>query len=102
MRIRADVGLTGSAAAMPEMRTVSTRALSATRRVLAALTLFSIPAPTEATDAALVGSCLLQNCQKQLAGCLSDVKCLKNLACLQKCNGLPDEQACQIRCGPIE
>lgn len=66
----------------------------------AALALFSIPAPTEATDAALVGSCLLQNCQKQLAGCLSDVKCLQNLACLQQCNGKPDEQACQIRCAP--
>jgi len=57
--------------------------------------------PSEATDAAKVGNCLLQKCQVQLAKCLGDVNCLQNLVCLQKCNGQPDEQACQIRCEAV-
>ena len=44
-----------------------------------------------------VGTCLLGNCQKALAGCLTDVGCIKDLACLQSCNGRPDEIDCQVR-----
>ena len=46
-----------------------------------------------------VGTCLLGNCQKALAGCLTDVGCVKDLACLQSCNGRPDEIDCQVRAG---
>eukprot|EP01024_Parvocaulis_polyphysoides_P059672 TRINITY_DN6464_c0_g3_i1.p1 TRINITY_DN6464_c0_g3~~TRINITY_DN6464_c0_g3_i1.p1 ORF type:complete len:435 (-),score=54.31 TRINITY_DN6464_c0_g3_i1:337-1572(-) len=56
---------------------------------------------SEAADPAVVGGCLLQNCQIALAKCLGDVGCLENLVCLQSCNGRPDETACQIRCGDL-
>jgi violaxanthin de-epoxidase len=46
-----------------------------------------------------VGTCVLRNCQKALAGCLGDAQCLENLICLQTCNGKDDETACQIKCG---
>lgn len=46
-----------------------------------------------------VGTCVLRNCQKALAGCLGDGQCLENLICLQTCNGKDDETACQIKCG---
>mmetsp|Transcript_20176 Transcript_20176/g.60860 ORF Transcript_20176/g.60860 Transcript_20176/m.60860 type:complete len:491 (+) Transcript_20176:281-1753(+) len=55
--------------------------------------------PAWSADAAKVGTCLLESCQAQLAGCLTDIGCVKNLVCLNKCNGLPDESECQIRCG---
>jgi len=57
--------------------------------------------PALATDVAKVGTCLLGNCQGQLARCLADGQCLENLICLQKCNGRPDEAGCQIRCGDL-
>lgn len=53
----------------------------------------------DAADAKKVGTCLLQNCQSALATCLSDTTCVQNLACLQLCNGTPDETSCQIKCG---
>jgi violaxanthin de-epoxidase len=46
-----------------------------------------------------VGTCVLRNCQKALAGCLGDAQCLENLICLQTCSGKDDETACQIKCG---
>lgn len=46
-----------------------------------------------------VGTCLLESCQTQLAGCLTDIGCVKNLVCLNKCNGLPDESECQVTTG---
>ncbi len=52
-----------------------------------------------AADAAKVGSCLLQNCQKEFAQCIGDANCLQNLACLNACALSDDESACQIRCG---
>jgi violaxanthin de-epoxidase len=57
--------------------------------------------PALATDVAKVGTCLLGNCQGQLARCLADGECLENLICLQGCNGKPDEAGCQIRCGDL-
>eukprot|EP01023_Acetabularia_acetabulum_P067141 TRINITY_DN9197_c0_g1_i1.p1 TRINITY_DN9197_c0_g1~~TRINITY_DN9197_c0_g1_i1.p1 ORF type:complete len:424 (-),score=61.91 TRINITY_DN9197_c0_g1_i1:430-1701(-) len=56
---------------------------------------------SEAADPAVVGSCLLKNCQVALAKCLGDVGCLENLVCLQSCNGKPDEAGCQVRCGDL-
>ena len=44
-----------------------------------------------------VGTCLLESCQAQLAGCLADLQCVENLVCLNKCNGRPDESECQVR-----
>ena len=32
----------------------------------------------------------------EFARCLSDVKCASNIACLQTCNGRPDETECQV------
>jgi hypothetical protein len=69
-------------------------------RVHAVFTLAWSP-PSIAADTALVGSCLLQKCQVQLAQCLADANCLKDIICLNQCNGNPDEQACQIRCDPL-
>lgn len=77
---------------------------SASLAALAACTLIASPvvvSPALATDAAQVGTCVLQNCQAALAGCLADAKCLENLVCLQTCNGRPDETECQIRCGDL-
>ena len=54
-----------------------------------------------ATTARDTGACLLQNCAKELASCVSDEKCLEDLVCLQGCFGTPDEADCQIRCGDL-
>lgn len=43
-----------------------------------------------------VGTCLLESCQGQLAGCLTDGNCIKNLVCLNKCNNREDESDCQV------
>jgi hypothetical protein len=51
-----------------------------------------------AADSAKVGSCLLQNCQAELANCLTDATCVANLVCLQQCNNAEDETSCQV-CG---
>ena len=56
------------------------------------------------------GSCLLQNynklaglqsCQKELAQCILNPKCLANVICLNTCNGRKDEAECQIKCGDL-
>ena len=57
--------------------------------------------PTFAADGAAIGKCLLKSCQVELARCVTDPLCAKNLICIQGCNGRPDEQACQIRCGDL-
>lgn len=54
-----------------------------------------------AADSAQVGTCLLESCQGQLAGCLTDGNCIQNLVCLNKCNGREDESDCQIKCGDL-
>lgn len=63
------------------------------------LTLATTPFSAQASDAAAVGSCLLKSCQTALATCLADAQCVENLVCLQLCNGVEDETACQIKCG---
>lgn len=45
--------------------------------------------------------CLLKECRVEFARCLGDVKCAANIACLQACNGRPDETECQIGCGDV-
>eukprot|EP01035_Chromulina_nebulosa_P020067 gene20067-26054_t len=59
--------------------------------------------PTIAADTAKVGLCLLQSCQKELAQCILNPKCLANVICLNTCNGksLADEAACQVGCGDL-
>jgi len=47
------------------------------------------------------GACLLQNCGRELAACVTDEKCLEDLVCLQGCFGKEDEGDCQIRCGDL-
>ncbi|OUS44223.1 violaxanthin de-epoxidase precursor [Ostreococcus tauri] len=47
------------------------------------------------------GACLLQNCGRELATCVTDEKCLEDLVCLQGCFGREDESDCQIRCGDL-
>eukprot|EP00892_Ulva_mutabilis_P007563 jgi/Ulvmu1/5179/UM021_0196.1 len=58
-------------------------------------------AESQASDVAAVGTCLLTSCQTQLAKCIGDFNCLQDLICLQGCQGKPDEQACEIRCGDL-
>lgn len=83
---------------------------SAASSALLAAVLFLSPVPTHlpgthtqaaraATDNAEVGTCVLRNCQKALAGCLADPTCVENLICLQSCNGKDGETECQIKCG---
>ena len=55
--------------------------------------------PVFAADTAAVGKCLLTNCQKELAQCVLNPKCLANIVCLNACNGRKDEAECQIKCG---
>ena len=55
--------------------------------------------PALAADTAAVGKCLLTNCQKELAQCVLNPKCLANVVCLNACNGRKDEAECQIKCG---
>ena len=65
---------------------------------------FSLPAfPPEAiaADTVKVGKCLLQSCQKELAQCILNPKCLANVICLNTCNGRKDEAECQIKCGDL-
>lgn len=57
--------------------------------------------PATAADVAKVGTCLLSQCQGALAACLADGTCLKDLVCLNTCNGRPDEIECQLRCGDL-
>eukprot|EP00884_Botryococcus_braunii_P012424 jgi/Botrbrau1/21182/Bobra.0061s0073.1 len=60
-----------------------------------------LPSAALATDVAKVGTCLLANCQVELAKCVGDFECLENLVCLNTCTNRPDETACQIRCGDL-
>ena len=41
----------------------------------------------------------MQSCQKELAQCILNPKCLANVICLNTCNGRKDEAECQIKCG---
>jgi violaxanthin de-epoxidase len=61
------------------------------------------PAAVFAADTVAVGKCLLQSCQKELAQCLLNPKCLANIVCLNTCNSdnVDKEAACQIRCGDL-
>lgn len=59
------------------------------------------PPAAHAIDSIKVGSCLLQNCQLELARCILDPKCLANIICLNTCNNRPDEAGCQIGCGDL-
>lgn len=54
-----------------------------------------------AADTLETCSCLLKDCRSELLRCLGDVKCAANIACLQSCNGRPDETECQIGCGDL-
>lgn len=48
-----------------------------------------------------IGKCLLKSCQKELAQCVLNPKCLANIVCLNTCNGRADEAECQIKCGDL-
>jgi len=54
-----------------------------------------------AVDALKTCQCLLKECRVELAKCIADPKCAANVACLQTCNGRPDETECQIGCGDL-
>lgn len=59
----------------------------------------SLIPPAHAADTAKVGTCLLKECQSELAACVLNPKCLANVICLNTCNDRPDEAECQIKCG---
>jgi hypothetical protein len=59
------------------------------------------PQPVMAADTVKIGTCLLKNCQLELARCLLDPKCFANIICLNACNDKEDETACQIGCGNL-
>jgi len=60
---------------------------------------FAPQSPAIAADTVKVGKCLLQSCQKELAQCILNPKCLANVICLNACNGRKDEAECEIKCG---
>jgi violaxanthin de-epoxidase len=66
--------------------------------------LFAPVQPAQATDSAgskqIVG-CLLQKCQVPFLKCITNPKCLANVACINTCNNAADETGCQIKCGDI-
>jgi violaxanthin de-epoxidase len=71
---------------------------------LATGAVFQQPSPAVAADTVVVGKCLLQNCQKELAKCVLNPKCFANVICLNTCNGRKDEAECQIKvgsCAPV-
>lgn len=68
---------------------------------LAACAVLTCGEVAHALDAATVGTCLLEKCQRELGRCLADEKCAESLVCLNACNGTPDEAGCQIRCGDL-
>lgn len=66
---------------------------------LSALT--QLPAVSTATDSTSIVSCLFQKCPVPLGKCILNPKCLLNVACINTCNGRPDEIECQIQCGNL-
>lgn len=54
-----------------------------------------------AADPLKTCACLLKECRVELARCIGDPQCAANVACLQTCNGRPDETECQIGCGDL-
>nr|ART29440.1 chloroplast violaxanthin de-epoxidase [Lobosphaera incisa] len=80
-------------------QSVQSKAASVAAALL--LSVAMLTAPAGAADFAATGICLLGNCKGALAGCLADGTCLENLACLQRCNGRPDEAGCQARCADL-
>jgi violaxanthin de-epoxidase len=63
--------------------------------------IFSVIPASYAADTAKVGLCLLQSCQKELAQCILNPKCLANVICINTCNNRKDEAECQIGCGNL-
>jgi violaxanthin de-epoxidase len=59
------------------------------------------PIPAFATDSGAIVSCLFSKCRLPLAKCIGNPKCLANVACINTCNGRPDEIECQIKCGDL-
>lgn len=57
--------------------------------------------PVYAADALKTCACLLKECRVELAECIGNPACAANVACLQTCNGRPDETECQIKCGDL-
>ena len=68
---------------------------------VASVSLFTGVPSTYAADTVAVGKCLLQSCQKELAQCILNPKCLANVICLNTCNDRKDEAECQIKCGDL-
>ncbi|CAK9875021.1 unnamed protein product [Sphagnum jensenii] len=54
-----------------------------------------------AVDPLKTCACLLKECRLELAKCIENPQCAANVACLQTCNGRPDETECQIGCGDL-
>lgn len=57
--------------------------------------------PVYAADALRTCACLLKECRVEFAQCIGNPACAANIACLQTCNGRPDETECQIKCGDL-
>jgi violaxanthin de-epoxidase len=86
-------------------RAMATLAVSATIASAGAMTidpgLAYAVSSAKKTEMQETGACLLQNCGRELAACVTDEKCLEDLVCLQGCFGKEDEGDCQIRCGDL-
>lgn len=63
--------------------------------------LTQLPPASFATDSVAIVSCLFQKCPLPLGKCILNPKCLANVACINTCNGRPDEIECQIQCGNL-
>lgn len=57
--------------------------------------------PVYAADALRTCACLLKECRAEFVQCFENPACAANIACLQTCNGRPDETECQIKCGDL-
>jgi len=54
-----------------------------------------------AADPAKIVSCLVTKCPVPFTKCITNPLCLANVACINTCNGRPDEIDCQIKCGDL-
>lgn len=78
-----------------------TVAVSALALGLSVGALGASPLPAMASDSKAIVGCLITKCQVPFLKCITNPKCLANVACINTCNGKDDEIGCQIKCGDL-
>ena len=71
-----------------------TVAVSALALGLSVGALGASPLPAMASDSKAIVGCLITKCQVPFLKCITNPKCLANVACINTCNGKDDEDLC--------